>query len=93
MISPLYLINLYRGEGRLQDAELVLQRVLEIQEKSLGERSRKVVDMLTMLVDVYKAQGKTEEARALYERALKIQEENLGPNDPGLVPLLEHYPI
>jgi tetratricopeptide (TPR) repeat protein len=88
MISPLYLINLYRGEGRLQDAELVLQRVLEIQEKSLGERSRKVVDTLTMLADIYKAQGKTEEALALYERALKIQEENLGPNDRGLVPLL-----
>jgi tetratricopeptide (TPR) repeat protein len=88
MISPLYLINLYRGEGRLQDAALVLQRVLEIQEKSLGERSRKVVQTLTMLAEVYKEQGKTEQALALYERAIKIQEENLGPSDRELVPLL-----
>jgi tetratricopeptide (TPR) repeat protein len=89
MISPFYLVNLYRAEGRLQDAEPVLQRVLDIQEKSLGEHSRKVVQTLTMLGDVYKEEGKTEQALAQYQRAIKIQEENAGPNDPELVLLLE----
>ena len=96
MIAPYYLVNLYRSEGRLKDAEQLLQHVLEIKEKSLGERSRSVVQTLTMLAGVYEEEGKSEQAKyakalPLYKRALAIQEANLGPNDRELVPLLEEY--
>jgi tetratricopeptide (TPR) repeat protein len=96
VLAPQYLVNLYRSEGRLKDADVLLQHVLEIKVKSLGERNRAVVQTLTMLAGVYEEEGKSEEAKfakalPLYERALAIQEANLGPNDRELLPLLGEY--
>jgi len=95
-LDPHYLVNLYRAEGRLQDAEPILQRVLETQVRSLGERHRTVVQTLTTFAGIYEEEGKTDEAKyaqalPLYERALEIQEMNLGPRDPELIVLLEKY--
>jgi len=95
-LAPFYLVDLYRSEGRLSDAESLLQRVLEIQVRSLGERNRAVVQTLTTLALVYVEEGKADEtkyalAQPLYERALASQEVNLGPQDRGLLPLLEEY--
>jgi tetratricopeptide (TPR) repeat protein len=95
-LDPHFLIGLYRGEGRLQDAEPVLQRVLETQVRSLGERHRAVVQTLIMFAGVYVEEGKSDEAKLakalpLYERALAIQESNLGPNNRELLPLLQEY--
>lgn len=95
-LYPVLLVNLYRNEGRLQDAEQVVQHALDIQVACLGERHRAVVQTLTMLADIYEDEGKSDPAKlaqaaATYERALAIQETNLGPNDPGLRPLLEKY--
>lgn len=98
LLAPFYLVNLYRSEGRLKDAEPLLQHVLEIQVNALGERNRAVVQTLTMLARVYEEEGRTDEAKyalaqPLYERAIAIQEVNLGPNDKDLVPLLGEYAV
>lgn len=95
-LDPHFLIGLYRGEGRLQDAEPVLQHVLETMVRALGERHRAVVQTLIVFAGVYVEEGKSDEAKRakalpLYERALAIQEASLGPADPGLLPLLEPY--
>jgi tetratricopeptide (TPR) repeat protein len=95
-LDPHYLVNLYRTEGRLRDAEPILQRVLETQVRSLGERHRMVVQTLTTFAGIYEEEGKTNEdkysqALALYKRALEIQEMNLGPQDPELLVLLGKY--
>jgi tetratricopeptide (TPR) repeat protein len=95
-LLPLNLIYLYRNEGRLQDAEAVVEGVLEIQVASLGERHRAIVDTLVELADIRGQEGQQEpaklaEAMATYERAIAMQEANMGPNDPSLITLLERY--
>jgi tetratricopeptide (TPR) repeat protein len=96
MSLPPNLSYLYRNEGRLQDAEAVVQGVLEIQVALLGERHRATVDTLAELADIREQEGqkdpsKLADAKATYERAIAMQEANLGPNDPSLVRLLEKY--
>jgi hypothetical protein len=95
-LLPLSLIYLYKNEGHLQDAEAVVQGVLEIQVASLGERHRAIADTLAELADIREQEGlqeptKLAEAKTAYERAIAIQEANLGPNDPSLIKLLEKY--
>lgn len=95
-LLPLNLIYLYKNEGRPQEAEAVVQGVLEIQVASLGERHRAIVDTLAELADIREQEGlqeptKLAEAKTTYERAIAIQEANLGPNDPSLIKLLEKY--
>ena len=80
----------------MQDAEAVVQGVLEIQVASLGERHRAIVDTLAELADIREQEGlqdptKLAESKATYERAIAMQEANLGPNDPSLISLLERY--
>jgi tetratricopeptide (TPR) repeat protein len=95
-LFPLNLIYLYRNEGRLQDAEAVVQGVLEIQIASLGARHRVIVDTLTELADIREHEGqkdptKLAEAKATYERAIAMQEANVGSNDASLINLLQKY--
>jgi tetratricopeptide (TPR) repeat protein len=95
-LLPLGLVNLYRNEGRLQDAETVVQGVLEIQTASLGERHRAIVETLGELADVREQEGlkepaKLADAKTAYERAIAVQEANVGPNDPSLINLLQKY--
>jgi tetratricopeptide (TPR) repeat protein len=95
-VLPLSLIYLYKNEGRLQEAEAVVQGVLEIQVASLGERHRAIVDTLAELADIREQEGlqeptKLAEAKATYERAIAMKGANLGPNDPSLIELLEKY--
>lgn len=96
ILNPHRLIDFYRREGRLKDAEPLLQRVLEIQEQSLGERDGAVAQTLLTLAGIYQEEGKNNEikyapALPLYERALAIQQVNLGPDHPELVGLLRQY--
>ena len=89
-------LSVYRSEARLKDAEPLLQRMLEIQEKSLGERHSAVVQTLTTLAGIYEEGGKNDETKyalalPLYERALAIQQANLGPDHPQLIGTLADY--
>jgi Tetratricopeptide repeat len=95
-LDPRFLLGLYRKEGRSKDAESLLQRVLAVQERSLGERHRSVVQTLTTLAGMYEQEGKTDNAKyaqalPLYERIVAIQEVNLGPDHPDLLQPLGHY--
>jgi tetratricopeptide (TPR) repeat protein len=95
-LLPLGLVSLYQSEGRLQDAEAVIRRVLETQISSLGERHRAIVSTLLELAEICeqespKEPGKLVEAKTTYERAIAIQEANMGPADASLIPLLERY--
>jgi hypothetical protein len=90
------LVDLYRKEGRLRDAESVLQQILDIQAKSLGERNRTVAQTMVRLAGIDQEEGKADaadyaKAVPLYERALAIQEANLGPDNPQLINVLGPY--
>lgn len=95
-LSAYLLVNLYRDEGRLADAEPLLQEVIRIQIGSLGERNRFVVQNLLALAEVYRDEGKSDaskysKAEPLYEQALAIQEANLGPDQIQLLDVLTPY--
>jgi hypothetical protein len=95
-LSPYLLVELYRSEGRLAEAEPLLQDVIRIQIGSLGERNRQVVQSLLMLAGIYRDEGKSDEskyakAEPLFEQALAIQEANLGPDHLQLLDVLGPY--
>jgi tetratricopeptide (TPR) repeat protein len=95
-LFPWGLVDLYQNEGRLQDAESAIRRVLEIQIGALGERHRAIVQTLVHLADIYAKEGEQEpsklaDAKATYERAIAMQEANMGPNDPSVADLLRRY--
>src|SRR4029077_8822305 len=78
-LYPVSLIDLYRNEGRLRDAERVVQHALDIQVTCLGEQHRSVVQTLAMLAGIYEDEGKNDPAKlahaaTTYERAIRIQE-------------------
>ncbi|HTC64594.1 MAG TPA: tetratricopeptide repeat protein [Candidatus Saccharimonadales bacterium] len=93
-LNPVNLVYLYQNEGRFNDAEAMLQRVIDLQVKYLGEKDHAVVDTLTTLAGVYEQAGEKDpeqymQARATYERALSVQESMVGPQHPQLLVLLE----
>ena len=90
------LVELYRKEGRLKDAETVLQRISDLQVRSLGERNRATVQTMVRIAGIEQEEGKTDwanyaRARSIYERALAIQETNLGPDNRQLINVLAPY--
>ena len=90
------LVELYRKEGRLKDAESLLQAIFDIQQRSLGERHRATVQTMVRLAGIEQEQGKADpanyaKARSIYEHALAIQETNLGPDNPQLINVLAPY--
>jgi tetratricopeptide (TPR) repeat protein len=93
-LNPASLIFLYQNEGRFNDAEAMLQHVIDLQAKYLGEKHRVVVETLMMLAGVYEQAGEKDptqytQARATYERALSLQESMIGPQHPQLLSLLQ----
>jgi tetratricopeptide (TPR) repeat protein len=93
-LNPVSLIFLYENEGRFKDAEAMLQHVVDLQVKYLGEKHRVVVETLTTLAEVYEQAGQKDpaqyvQARATYERALSLQESMIGPQHPQLLLLLQ----
>ena len=90
------LVELYRKEGRLKDAETLLQQILDLQVRSLGERNRASVQTMVRLAGIDQEEGQSDpanyaRARSIYERALAIQETNLGPDNPQLINVLAPY--
>jgi tetratricopeptide (TPR) repeat protein len=59
------LAMLYRSQGRNEEAELLLQRALEIRERVLGPEHPDTADSLNNLAELYRAQGRFEEAERL----------------------------
>jgi len=56
----------------MKDTESLLQRVRQIQEKSLGERHRAVVQTIMILAGVYEEEGKKDQSA--YAQALPLYE-------------------
>jgi tetratricopeptide (TPR) repeat protein len=76
--------ELYRRQGRHQDAERLFLRALDVKEAGLGPDHLDVAVTLTNLGLVYIAEGRDQEAAPLLERALAIQETKLSPKSLAL---------
>ncbi len=82
------LAELYRVQGRFDEAEPLYLRALEILEKTLGPEHPEVAVSLNNLAELYRAQGRFEEAAPLYEKALAAAEAALGPDHPDVALIL-----
>jgi tetratricopeptide (TPR) repeat protein len=74
------LANLLQDADRVQEAELLLRRALDIDEKSLGPEHPDVAADLNELGVLLQDSKRFEEAEPLLRRALVIDEMNLGPD-------------
>lgn len=72
-------------QNRLDEAKVLYERALEIDETRLGPDDPRLATLLMGLGIVHKLQGEPSEALALYLRALAIQEAKLEPNHPSIL--------
>jgi tetratricopeptide (TPR) repeat protein len=77
--------ELHRRQGRIDDAERLLTRALEVKEAGLGPDHPDVATSLTNLALLYAGAGRVGDALPLLERALTIQDRSLGARGPGLM--------
>jgi tetratricopeptide (TPR) repeat protein len=84
------LASLYQNQGRLTEAEPLLQRALAIREKALSRDNPEVATFLNNLALLYHAQGRYAEAVPLLQRALAIREKVLGRDDPDVATSLNN---
>ena len=71
--------DVYRSQGRYEEAEKLCHRALEEYEEKLGPKHPDTLGTARNLAGVYRDQGRYEEAEQLYQRALEGYEEKLGP--------------
>jgi tetratricopeptide (TPR) repeat protein len=74
--------NYLRESAQYEQAEPLLQRALDIREKTQGPEHPDTADTLHELAWLYWRQGKYELAEPLYLRALAINEKTFGPEHP-----------
>ncbi|MDC0672556.1 serine/threonine-protein kinase [Nannocystis radixulma] len=81
-LNVLALLNLDRGQ--LDEAERLLQKMLEIDMRELGADDLAIAGTLNNLGNVYSRRDRLDEARLSYERALATFERILGPEHPDV---------
>jgi tetratricopeptide (TPR) repeat protein len=72
-------------QGRLGEAEPLLQRALAGRERVLGQDHDETVDSLSVLATLYRAQQRYDEAEPLMRRALAARERVSGADFPGTI--------
>ena len=72
--------NLYKNQGKLQEAEGMHWRVLGGKEKALGPNHTSTLKIVNNLGILYKDPGKLKEVEEMYRRALAAYERVLGPH-------------
>ncbi len=77
--------NEYYKKGKYTEAEPLLKRALNIQEKILGAENLEVATLSHNLGVLYYYKGKYGEAEPLYKRALQVMEKHLGAEHPEVV--------
>ncbi|NIQ03685.1 MAG: tetratricopeptide repeat protein [Nitrospinaceae bacterium] len=85
------LAEVYQQQSKYAEAEPLLKRSLEIEEKNLGADHPNVAGHLTNLGTNYRRQKKFKEAEPLYRRALEIWEKALGTKSSLVLFALKNY--
>ena len=78
------LANLYRRQGRYDEAFTLLRQTLNVLEKSSGPEHPRTASALASLGNLFAAQGKYPEAVDYTQRALAIYRKTFGENSPRL---------
>jgi CHAT domain-containing protein/Tfp pilus assembly protein PilF len=82
--------DLYRAQGRNDDAEPLYKRALAIDEKAFGPSRPEVARVLNKLAMSYRDAGQYDDAEPLHKRALAIREKALRPDDPEIAQSLNN---
>lgn len=83
LASLLYKTASYLYErAQYAQAEPLYQRVLHIQDRTLGSTHPQIATTLNGLARLYLEQGRYEQAEPLFQRALRIHEQTPGSEDP-----------
>ena len=72
--------NLYKSQGKLDEAEKMYRRALQGYEKALGPDRTPTLMTVNNLGSLYADQGKLDEAEEMYQRVLQGYEKALGPD-------------
>lgn len=84
--------ELYR-QGKSAEAISIVQRALELAEKTFGPNHANVTKSLDNLAHQYWAQKKYAEAEPLFKRSLAIREKALGPEHPDVAKSLNNLAL
>jgi general secretion pathway protein A len=85
--------NVYRTQGKYEEAEANYKRAVNILENSVGSQHPNLATVLNNLAVLYRKQGKYSEAESLYRRALAIVEKALGPEHRNVAMSLNNLAI
>jgi len=85
------LAEIYQVQSKFVEAEKILKRIVEVDEKNFGPEHPNVALALNNLAGNYRERGEHEEAETVLKRAINILEEALGKENPLVANLLEHY--
>jgi tetratricopeptide (TPR) repeat protein len=78
------LAQLLQATNRLAEAEPLMRRALEIDEKSYGSDHPNVAIRLNNLAQLLQDTNRLAEAEPLMRRALEIDEKSYGPDHPNV---------
>src|SRR5262249_5844398 len=81
--------ELYQTQGKLAEAEPLLERSLAIRVKAFGPEHLSVGMALLSLASLYEAQNKFGEMQRLRRRSLEILSKSLGPDHPDVARVRE----
>ncbi len=87
------LARLLYTQGRIKDAEPIIQRVLSIAERSDGQDRPEVAVDLNNLASLLRELTRFTEAEPLLRRALAIWEQNRGPEHPDVASALNNLAL
>jgi hypothetical protein len=75
----------YADLGLIPQAQRQMERVLELQRRSLGERNPETLAAMNDLAMLYQRQGKYAESESLEAKAIETRRRMLGERDPRLL--------
>jgi tetratricopeptide (TPR) repeat protein len=81
----------YQSLARYTEAEPLIRRAIEIDEKALGKDHPEVAAHYNNLALLLEYQGKYAEAEPLYRRAMEIVQTKLGLDHPITVTVRRNY--
>jgi tetratricopeptide (TPR) repeat protein len=87
------LASLYQAQGRYGEAERLLKRVLEAEERVFGKEHPSTLISVNNLAELYRIQGRYGEAEPLFKRALEAKERVLGKEHPSTLTSVNNLEI
>jgi tetratricopeptide (TPR) repeat protein len=90
-IRDINLAVLLQDQGEYAEAERLVRRSIEIDEKALGKDHPNVATGYNNLAVLLRDQGKYAEAEPLLRRSIEIFQANFGPNHPQTLKAKSNY--